>query len=379
MVNSRKRRPAFTLVELLVVIAIIGILVALLLPAIQAAREAARRMSCGNNLHQIGIAVHNYIDTYKNLPPHGTYHHHAVSGCAHTWHEASDGSAFVKILPFMEQQGVYDLVNFDTCGTDWNNPCINPRPYDPATQHPEYQCWGDQSGYLHALVVPGYLCPSARVENSADGKHWSGNNPKFERAFSTYAFSVGSQFMPSHTNAHDGDHLMSAAPCHNIYPGNRYGGGGAGHANENRGSRISGILCRGKWAAKLRDIKDGTSNTILAGDILPMTDSHVAHHGWWHMNSSWTPTTCPINFPCTAHEESWAQLYEPVYGVANNCNLFQNHTCSLRFASEHPGGAQFVLCDASVQFISDYVDYDTYQALGDRRDGREISEGVLQN
>ena len=119
--SVRTRRQGFTLVELLVVIAIIGILVSLLLPAIQAAREAARRMSCGNNLHQIGIACHNYVDTYKALPNHGIFHWWDSSNCQHGWHHSSRGSAVTKILPFIEEQGVYDMINFDLCGTDWND------------------------------------------------------------------------------------------------------------------------------------------------------------------------------------------------------------------------------------------------------------------
>ena len=94
------RRRGFTLVELLVVIAIIGILVALLLPAIQAAREAARRTQCNNNLKQVGVALHNYHDTYKVLPPGGLAGNPRLS-----WN--------VLILPFIEQQALHALVNFE--------------------------------------------------------------------------------------------------------------------------------------------------------------------------------------------------------------------------------------------------------------------------
>ncbi len=102
--QQKRQKSGFTLVELLVVIAIIGILVALLLPAVQAAREAARRMSCGNNLHQIGIALHNYHDTYKSFPPAaiwkrekngpGSAYAGAGSHRNYTW--------IALILPFME-------------------------------------------------------------------------------------------------------------------------------------------------------------------------------------------------------------------------------------------------------------------------------------
>src|SRR5262245_738311 len=97
---SRSNRHAFTLVELLVVIAIIGVLVALLLPAVQSARESARRMSCQNNLKQVSLAVHNYHDTNRSLPPAST--NTALSG----------SSGFAAILPFIEQAALYSQYDF---------------------------------------------------------------------------------------------------------------------------------------------------------------------------------------------------------------------------------------------------------------------------
>ena len=104
--NSRK---AFTLVELLVVIAIIGILIALLLPAVQAAREAARRSQCTNNLKQIGIALHNYHDTFKVFPPGGLWYTNSTGNA--NW-VRNRGSMLLHILPFVEQQSLYDAFDF---------------------------------------------------------------------------------------------------------------------------------------------------------------------------------------------------------------------------------------------------------------------------
>src|SRR5687767_1036914 len=99
-----KRRSAFTLVELLVVIAIIGVIVALLLPAVQAAREAARRSSCSNNLKQIGLAIHNYMGTIKSMPPLGCY---PPGWVGDSW------SPQARILPYIEQENLKNLANLD--------------------------------------------------------------------------------------------------------------------------------------------------------------------------------------------------------------------------------------------------------------------------
>ena len=120
MTVSRKRR-GFTLVELLVVIAIIGILVALLLPAVAAAREAARKMSCGNNLKQIGLSLRNYHNTYGRFPANGMFFWGNQSKNAHTWYNSSRGSVFVKLLPFMEQDPLYNQMNFSLAGTNRPN------------------------------------------------------------------------------------------------------------------------------------------------------------------------------------------------------------------------------------------------------------------
>jgi prepilin-type N-terminal cleavage/methylation domain-containing protein len=131
-------KKAFTLVELLVVIAIIGILIALLLPAVQAARESARRMSCSNNMHQIGIAVHNFHDSRNGLPP-------LMIGTA-----TQSPSIFVHLLPYMEKQTIYDLIPEDFDTTSANN------------------AWWDALPNKRSLIVSTYICPSrgARIADN---------------------------------------------------------------------------------------------------------------------------------------------------------------------------------------------------------------------
>jgi len=148
----RRRRPGFTLVELLVVIAIIGILVSLLLPAVQAARESARRMSCTNNLRQIGIATQNYHDTYGFLPP------------ASTATNLAGSSGFAAILPFVEQSNTYSLYDFSRGNGDpVNRAAVSQR-------------------------IPTYLCPSVVFARQVPNPNCDANN----RAPGSYAFSTGS-------------------------------------------------------------------------------------------------------------------------------------------------------------------------------------------
>ncbi len=138
------RCRGFTLVELLVVIAIIGVLIALLLPAVQAAREAARRMQCTNNLKQIGLAVHNYHDTYNSLPalasgPHGT---------AHGWEFQSTLSIHGTLLPFLELGNVFDMIK-----EGWENP--SGYQGSPSNVTYEYRSWPQYS-----VIIPAFSCPS---------------------------------------------------------------------------------------------------------------------------------------------------------------------------------------------------------------------------
>ena len=142
-----KRRRGFTLVELLVVIAIIGVLVGLLLPAVQAAREAARRMSCSNNFKQIGLGLHNYESAFKNLPMNMGGSLHSPGGGDNTSNRGRL-SWMVGTLPFMEQQGLWEQIS---------NPLQIPGgvlypPMGPVPFRTNYNPWVTQ--------VPGFRCPS---------------------------------------------------------------------------------------------------------------------------------------------------------------------------------------------------------------------------
>ncbi|QDT12497.1 DUF1559 domain-containing protein [Planctomycetes bacterium K23_9] len=240
MTASPRARRAFTLVELLVVIAIIGILVGLLLPAVQAAREAARRMSCSNNFKQIGLAVHNYHSTYKRLPKHKTGTG-LDPGTANWWiwspnTNQSQLSAWVGITPFIEQQGLWNELSRPlgaelgddgqriTKSPSWS--AFGPKPsfwasfkYPPAmTEIPTYRCPSD----------PGYGVP-------AQGR-------------SNYAVCLGDSFCKAETGPMNHALVQTSADAQLSRAGQR----GAFVAHR---------------AMRFRDILDGLSNTIIAGEI----------------------------------------------------------------------------------------------------------------
>lgn len=333
----KTRSKGFTLVELLVVIAIIGVLVALLLPAVQAAREAARRMSCGNNLKQIGLAVHNYIDTYKRIPIGTRDRDPANTPRRRQWQSGHHrkGTFLVKLLPFMEQGPLFDRLNFSRDVVRQ----LNSLGFDNRGER-----------------IENYICPS---DGTTSGKLTR------DRQYYNYAKSLGNQNMPGRGWCNEYPNNSYATRAQGILGGNMFDrfNGQTGHGSRHDGARMSGVFSRYAWSAKLADITDGTSNTILVGEILPSCGDHH-RGGWYNPNALWTATTAPINYNTCRHEQ--------IPDNQRNCNDFRNWMTSQGFKSDHPGGAQFVFCDASTHFLPETIDYTNYQRLGDRRDGETV-------
>jgi len=322
-------RTGFTLVELLVVIAIIGVLVGLLLPAVQAAREAARRMQCSNNLKQFGLALHNYHDTYNAFPPRR-------GGSAGGGNTARfDGnydrkSAFIPLLGFIEQQPMADMVA--TGGTLPNGHVIPPGGPAGWYGNVDWLPWRTQ--------IPSVLCPS-------DTNPGGGN-----QANNSYAFSMGDQVI-----------------SHN-------GTGFAGH----RGLFATSNRCR-----KFRDMTDGTSNTIAMSER-----AWAGNYGWraaageavkgltaQEPNVNTSPISClalatgnrVVGVQIKSRfGEVWSDgqaervgfntvLAPNQLSCVNDGNVNADSNGGvLNASSNHPGGVNSVLGDGSVRFIAESID-----------------------
>lgn len=359
--HVRTKRRAFTLVELLVVIAIIGVMVGLLLPAVQAARESARRMSCSNNMKQLGLALHNYENTNKRLPSSG-FQHAATAQEGNTWTGSSKGSQLAKLLPYIEAQALFESIPFGGPQEPRLEPGQPPgnaewQAYILSKGVGSFDFNGQRVERTWHVVVPTYLCPS---DAFMDRWQWSDGPNRNHRALSNYAVSIGAQAMPS-----------QAGSC-NLFPGNIFGDGPNGHGNSSGSRGVSGMFGRGEWYPRFADVNDGLSNTIAMGEVIPSKSDHH-WNGWMHFNSLWTATTSPINFPIVGiGEAGWNQNENPRNLDNQNglgCNGWRNWQTSQGFRSAHKGGAQFVFGDGSVNFLSEAIDYRIYNALGGRSEG----------
>ncbi len=322
-------RPAFTLVELLVVIAIIGVLVGLLLPAVQSAREAARRMQCSNNLKQIGLAFLNHESTYKYLPkgPYdgdpslpGMQYNEAPSQyegstCCNAAHPKG-WSHWFHILPFMEQQNVYNLAKFDLPAIHTN------RPVD----------YNGEDSVARALI-PTYYCPSRRAPTGY-GAALLGR--------SDYAGCAG--FYQGEVHENQGD---IPAPPLGMSPRRNE------RTTENFGN-MSGRKGYITWSAqgairRMGDVIDGTSNSIVASEKSLPPSRHGSDGGdneRWN-NAGWDECVIRYHFPPLPDNN--AVRVPPL--TPQGGTMWRRY-----FGSSHPGGLNAVYGDGSVRFAAFTVD-----------------------
>jgi prepilin-type N-terminal cleavage/methylation domain-containing protein/prepilin-type processing-associated H-X9-DG protein len=324
MRSSLRKRWAFTLVELLVVIAIIGVLVALLLPAVQAAREAARRSSCSNNLKQLALALHNYQDSLGKLPPAGL----GLASCSGSGAEpiGLNASGWTMALPFFEQAALHAAYDFKQCASMYQG------------SGNTSMLRGDPVSSGNAKVVSTelkvFVCPSDSgspfLEEGKDGS-------------SHYIIKAGSGFKGAKTN-YD---FATNGPTGCTSRWDAYG--------TNR--RLFG----NQSYSKIDDAKDGTSNTIMICETLrEVWDGRGpawGYRGWVQLGIDPVGKNNPkgINvWPCCSWN-SWATSPPP--GRTGKLGEWGSP------GSLHPGGAQFALADGSVRFISQTINLTTLESL----------------
>lgn len=334
--SPMKRQRAFTLVELLVVIAIIGILVALLLPAVQAARESARRSQCQNNLKQLGIAMQGYHGVYKQFPPNSYWSIGAYTNCGdplETKKEDRKGSMLAKLMPYLEEVILFDRLSFDGD--------VHGQFEDPANSD------------IRSAVVKVFRCPSDTYQLLSDEPKKINGKDVAPHPVTNYAPSIGAQKTFSY-----------AGSCPEPV-GNEFDNGNDLTICVILARDTSGLFARSQWAASLQQIPDGSSHTIAMGEVLPDCNFELIRFGWWDSQIFYVGTAPYINYDS-------CKPTVPAWPTPQTCKTFFNWNTSSGFKSKHPGGAQFVLADASVHFISENIDYRNYQRLGDRRDNEAV-------
>jgi prepilin-type N-terminal cleavage/methylation domain-containing protein len=349
-INKQFSRPAFTLVELLVVIAIIGILVSLLLPAIQAAREAARRAQCQNNLRQLGIAIQGYHDVSKKLPV-GAYWGDTTAGCKSCGPTDPDpaccqtdrGTILMLLLPFMEEQALFDAINKKIVVDEQKLP--NGQPIGgvriatfvcPSDEHPsEASHAASEYGQLSIDLMKTYKM-SNYAASRGPTKHINGGTS------CSLTSNWNNQFNQTHPT------MVTDYP--------EIGG------NPERWRMSGGPFTRMGVPFKLSQVSDGPSHTIFMGEVRPACSQHAAE-GWLfsHSGNGLISTLVPINFDTCNQDAS------------HGCRSWNTWSSELGFKSPHPGGAHVVMGDASVQFLPDAIDPYVYNALGGKADGEAAS------
>ncbi len=309
---TKCRKHGFTLVELLVVIAIIGILIALLLPAVQAAREAARRMGCTNNMKQIGLALHNYHSAHNMFP---------VGYGSHNNSTQNDWPWTARILPYLGEQTTYDMI-------PWQQSCVQ----KPSTQNIDF---------VYELEIAAFMCSSDPLVGTmwnegsrmADyGTPWGHH----ERARISYGGNFGTGPFDGTAHRYDGVFLT----------------------NENR---------------RLSEITDGTTQTMLLAEILP---GHWAClRGVWSYSSGpvfmwdYGPNDPTPDYTFYCDDMNNASLNPNAVAPCLNAKGFDSNLHpafqTLHNArSMHPGGVTVTMCDGSTHFIDNNIALSVWHALG---------------
>ncbi len=307
----RPVRKAFTLVELLVVITILGILVGLLLPAVQAAREAARRAQCANNLKQIGLALHNYHTAWAVFPP-GNINRTAglCPGMGEPTQSYSTqfGNWLIAILPFVEQEALFQKYDLRY-----------------ANESPQNQA-------VRETLVQVYVCPS----------DWNFRTPA--QPATGPAAAQGAKYMPGSYRAvsgrtHDGYNFLDSEMMFE-------------YRKQNRGP----IHMGGAWGfgcESIDEIRDGSSNTLLVGEW--STQTSPGYRTFWAYSFAY--------YSLSAGTPQGRTLLGDFDRCAAQYDVGLDLPCKRSWGGLHPGGIQFALCDGSVRFLASTIDPALFSSL----------------
>jgi len=346
---SPKLRRGFTLIELLVVIAIIAVLIALLLPAVQAAREAARRAQCVNNMKQLGLAVHNYHQIAESFPAN-LYLHPNYSSASYSW---NNSSWLVFLLPLMEQQPLYNAVNFSIM---WG-------PNRQGNWNAMYV--GQQNMTVRQTILNTLLCPSdpSAPLDMSNADEIGTNTPA---AGTSYVGNLGDNCLQCSGLVSGQPVVALCAAQGYVCRGNQLGDPTTNTAGVPGTPTGSGIFWRQCGGVRIAEITDGTSNTFLAGEqIMKVTNWNA----WVEANQSIGSTALPLNYVAPGVAITGTGSIVKSNGKSDQGNWFHWYS----FRSQHPGGGNFAMCDGSVKFIKTTINMATYQALSTRNMGEVIS------
>lgn len=333
---NKRCRAGFTLIELLVVIAIIAVLIALLLPAVQQAREAARRSTCRNNMKQIGLALHNYHDTFRTMPPGNIVQALPTAICKPNGpgnpSQCQDGRAnwVVMILPMLDQAPLYNKFEFSQPFYWGFTDLLDPGNNCPVSVNSQHQI----------VELPAMKCPSDPVAQEFPASNYfgvTGGGPRPSDA------SVGTGF-----------------PC-------RLRNDGGAHFN-------TGMMFMNSKVS-IKDMTDGTSNVFLVGESKYMNaPQNCCESQTWASAARVQGGTSTDTFISVL-----ASAVFPINYISDSnpldqgANMIGGAKSTDRFGSYHTGGCMFLMGDGSVQFVSENINSEVYTQLANRADGLPAS------
>jgi prepilin-type N-terminal cleavage/methylation domain-containing protein/prepilin-type processing-associated H-X9-DG protein len=355
-------RRGFTIVELLVVIAIIAVLIGLLLPAVQSAREAARRSSCVNNMKQIGIGLHSHHDAKRKLPPGNLWTYGRETTVAGLSRRFPDGTAWptsppnrargtmqVFLLPFIELESLFSQINFAPTAGHVQNQSIGGVPL---RQHVigTYQCPSDRPGLIPdaAEFVPGVR--GNAVCNYFGHTGHTGNSPGHPEV-----------------------------PCtQNYYTTYRPFAGTGGFTNPDGGlvPNPAGVFARdgNHWQCTFKKIPDGLSKTIMVGETRTGCAIY-GDQGWARSDNlnGLSSAYFPLNYDsCIGGADTATAMATAQARGLDGCAVQHNWGPQWGFKSRHPGLVNLLMCDGSVSAISENCDLFTLARMGVRADGKPV-------